>query len=317
MAKLNFFKKIFLNKNAAILVPSIFIAGLFWFLTVLSKTYIGTLIYPIIYVNVPKDKVVVSPLPKRAVLSVKASGWEIITNRLQNKNYPVLVNIDALKNKNFLVTNSNLEMFTEHLSADIDVYHIQPDTIYFEFDNSINKKIPVKLNHEITFKKQYGLGENFLLKPDSVTITGPQSIVLQKKFWNTEKVILENVDRTMNKKINLAEPDNSSISLSEKSVELNIPVVEYTEGNKEIPIDIITPNKGYKFVIYPKTIKITYSVSLKKYKMVKPELFEAVVDFSKIDIFANHYAEIKVTQKPTFVSNVNFSPKMVEFVIYK
>lgn len=310
-------RKFIFNKNTAIFIPAIFIAALFWLLTALTRTYNGTLEFPIKYINPPKDKVVISPLPEKITFSVRTSGWEILSNSFQKNQFPIVINIEALRNKSFLVTGQNMGIFTEHVPPEMVIYKLSPDTIYFEFDETQMIRVPIRFNADLTYKKQYNLGEKISIFPDSVSLTGPLSIIKLKKYWNTEKLVKGEINKSIRQKIKLAEPDNNLITLSEKEVEVSIPVEEFTEGNVEIPIEIINQKKNIQVVIFPKSVKIYYNVSLKKYQMVKPHLFEASVDLSGIDIFAVNMAEVKITHHPSFANVLNHSPNMVEFIIYK
>ncbi len=69
--------------------------------------------------------------------------------------------------------------------------------------------------------------------------------------------------------------------------------------------------------IYPKKVKVTCLVSLNDFEKVKADLFEAVADFSNIDMNEDKLVSISLKRQPSFVKNINWSPKRAEFIINK
>ena len=155
------------------------------------------------------------------------------------------------------------------------------------------------------------------LTPDTLSISGPEPLIDSISRYYTEQVHLENVTQDITQEIKLLPAPHPAIHLSADKVKFYIPVVEYTEGTIEIPITVITPSPEDSFVIYPKKITITYKVSLNDYNKVTSELFEATADFTKIDMSGDNKINVTIEKYPSFVKNINYTPKDVEYIIYK
>jgi hypothetical protein len=58
-------------------------------------------------------------------------------------------------------------------------------------------------------------------------------------------------------------------------------------------------------------------VSLNDFEKVKADLFEAVADFYKVDMKEDKLVDITLKRQPSFVKNINWSPKRAEFIMNK
>jgi hypothetical protein len=58
-------------------------------------------------------------------------------------------------------------------------------------------------------------------------------------------------------------------------------------------------------------------VSLNDFEKVKADLFEAVADFSKVDMKEDKLVSITLKRQPSFVKNINWTPKRAEFILNK
>src|SRR5690606_34909935 len=90
--------------------------------------------------------------------------------------------------KSFWHTNSNLNFIESQLGMDVQVHAINPDTIFFDFNRLISKKVPVQLD----IKKEYSNLINIYgapkIIPDSITITGSEADLTNIKHIKTKKI---------------------------------------------------------------------------------------------------------------------------------
>ena len=108
-------------------------------------------------------------------LDVKTEGSKIRYNDTY-KAEGTNVNFVQFKKNNFyyLLPNQQLSLLKGQFPFDVEVLNILNDTIYFELENNITKKIPVHLNIDVKFKLGYNFIDNLKCKPDSIEATGPK-----------------------------------------------------------------------------------------------------------------------------------------------
>ncbi len=318
----NFFGKRFLNKknfsneNVVIFVVCISIATMFWSLTKLSKSYSSTLSVPIRYTNMPKDSVLTHTLPEFLSVTVEAPGWNLLVRHMKLYQSTLTVDLQLFKTTAYLATNDKTNLISGQFPSDFNVIRIHPDTINFDMDSRLQKKIPIKLNYTIDFEKQYDQSAPAFAVPDSVLIIGPKSKIEVFEYWSTQERSYEQVNKSIRETVELEIPQSPGINLSFTETELNIPVEQITEDKTEINITVIPPNNKRINVIHmPQKVTVTYKVALSNYERVGSNLFEAVVDFSDMDLMNNNTAAIVLTRTPDFIKSADFYPKRVQYII--
>lgn len=76
--------------------------------------------------------------------------------------------------KELLLTNNNISIFSQELPAVYQILHISPDTLNMQFDELISKSIPVFITTSATNKNAFGI-DSIFIEPDSITISGAES----------------------------------------------------------------------------------------------------------------------------------------------
>jgi YbbR domain-containing protein len=210
--------------------------------------------------------------------------------------------------KNIIATNLNKSFL---------LISIQPDTFYYNFDKAFTKKVPVKLNAQLSFEQQFGLSEKTEINPKTVAVSGPKKVIDTISYLETDELKLSNIKENTSGKISISTKGLNYLKIEPNKVEYHIHVEKYTEKTVEVPISIINPQVKNNIVIFPKKIKVSCMVSLSEYERVTEDMFEAVADFSKINIAEDKHVFIELRRKPAFVKNTNYTPKKAEFIINK
>ena len=305
-----------ISKNTLIVIVCMGIAAMLWLLTKLSHDYIGEIPATISYVNLPEDKVVVRPLRRSLKLIVETSGFKLLISEMTQSTAKVQIDYTQYGRANAIHTNEFLPSLTNQLSGDYTVLDISPDTLFFYFDNRVSKMVPIQADYHITFEKQYDFMEPLVINPDSVLVAGPKSLVDSITKWKTKKLNLENLKSSVQTDVDLVTPEKDLLDISPLKVQYVIPVEKYTEQSIDLEIIVINAPAGYEVNIYPKVVKAVFQVGLNNYEKVKGAIFEAVVDFKKIDIRNSKYAEVEIRKAPRYIKKLNYTPKSVEYIIY-
>lgn len=276
---------------------------------------------PVKYTNLPKSKVVVNNLPENVEIEITATGFTILYYKLLNRAIPLKVDLkdaQAAKGESnyFIVVNSKLDKKSKQFSDKIRIQKVIPDTIFIDYSKKVSKTIPVKLNANITYDKDYQLKGQVKLSPPTITISGPEEMVKKIKFAETELLQLEDVDSEVKKdvKLLLAE-DTTLLKLSKAIIKLTVPVVKFTETSLEIPVQVDNLPKGYSLKIFPDKVSARFIISFDELDKVDASMFRAKVDYSKKT--NSKKLRVEVVKKPSNIKSLKIVPEKVEFIVRK
>ena len=96
-----------------------------------------------------------------------------------------------------------------------------------------------------------------------------------------------------------------------------VPVEKFTEGSVEIPVRAANVRNDLLLRTFPDKVKVRFLVPLSKYSLVKPGLFEAIVNAAEIGDGGTSRLQVTVMVAPAYVRDVAVEPERVEFILRK
>ena len=320
---LKYLKKVYFrnDKRVAIYLICVIIATGFWFLNALSKTYTVDMVVPVTYTNLPDNKTLSNQLPDKFDLKIKAHGFTILRHKLIFLFIPLQFNVNEMTNNRMLdrkrssftfQTRQFLSELSYQLSNELEILNMNPDTLYFKFDQMGQKKVRVKPVVKVNLKKQYQIAGEIKSIPDSVLVNGPQSVLDTLHFIATELQKFNSVDKSLQTGANLQKLDKSFIET--EAVTINIPAEEYTEAQLMVPVTISNQPNGIKIKLFPAKVKVTFLVGLSRFKEIQPEDFTLTVSFADI---SSGKPRLKIVSEstPDFLYDLKILPEEIEYLI--
>ena len=302
--------KTFFNSDRAVLMFCIGIALIFWLLVKLSQIYKTTKDYEITYL-LPEGKTFMEPPLNKVKATIEGKGWDLISNHFRNKNVAINFNLSDLPSQPI---NPNLivDKIQNILPANIDALDVNTDYFSVQVENKAEKKIPVILNSKLEFAPRFHMTDSLRLIDDSVTISGPLSIIEQLESWQTDTLVLNKIQASAKLKVPLVPPKNSQLSLNLQEIEIELNVEEFTQ--KDIFVPIVVKNAPDSLKIFPENIKMSFTVGFGNYNSIKSSEFTAEVDLKDIPLNTEkNTIPVFVIKQPAYIKNLNFNPKSVEF----
>jgi hypothetical protein len=317
-------RKIALNKKLLIFFFFLLLSVIFWFITALSKNYNASISYPVRYIKLPEDKVLVSNPPDKLILSVNAQGYTLLRYKLTSKILPIIFDVNSFRLNRipgkdslnvYILTSLARNRIARQLSSDIELLEIAPDTLIFSFAEVIHKKLPVVPRYEIIFDKQFMQVGPVELSQDSVLASGPENILDTLQVAFTRKKVFRNANKTLEDNFNLLEIDK--IAFSKEEIKVRIPVEKFTEASLNVPVRVINLPDNLVMKLFPPEIQVTCRVGLSDYEVTASRYFLAVVDFKEIDASPGGKLPVHLLEVPAYVQSVSFHPADVEYIIEK
>jgi len=322
---LKYLKKVYFrnDRRVAAYIVCIVIATGFWFLNALSKTYTVEMVAPVHYVNLPNNKTLSNLLPEQFTLTVEAHGFTIIRHKLIFLIMPLEFNVNDLTNNrmteskksNFAFpTRQFLSELSYQISNELKITGMNPDTLFFKFGQMGHKQVKVKPNVQVNLKKQYQISGMIQTIPDSVSVSGPQSVLDTIQFAYTSAQQFNAADKTIQSVTSVI--PMKELFFEPKSVKLNIPVDEYTEAQKSVPVVLVNQPAGTNIKLFPSKVKISFLIGLSRFSEVHPEDFKLSVSYKDIvDPENSGRLKIKLESVPAFLYQLKITPEEIEYLI--
>lgn len=297
------------------------IATVFWFLNALNKQYTVDLSFPVKYTNLPKNKILANSPPDHFTLKVNSGGFTILRHKLSMAFSPLIFNVNEFTNQrieqsqgaNFrYATRQYIRRFSTQVSNELQILEIQPDSVYFDFDRVVERKVKVQPDVTYSLKKQYFLNGEITTDPDSVTVSGPESVLDTLQYIATKKQHYKELDKSTQRNVLLTDYEN--LKISPKRIILKIPLEEYTQKQVLVPIVVKDVPENVSVKLFPDKAKINFMVSLSRFAEVTAKDFVLSVSYNDI-VNKPDMLKVEIDQKPRYVISVSFSPDQIEYLI--
>lgn len=290
---------------------------LFWILINLSKTYTTEVIYDVNYTNLPQQKTIIATPLKNLTLTVKGSGFKLISTNISKK--PLALDLNNVINKNktdyYFLSKRLATEIKNKLKSGIQLVEIQKDTIPLKIGTLLSKKVPLKNNTTISYKLGYDLAKPITIKPDSVLISGDKFLLEEISYLPLEKISLENISETTKITTDVILPKNGAFKTNITTAEINIEVDKFTEGEIEVPV--IVKNAPKEINIFPKKVKLIYKVGLTNFNKIDVNSFTIECDYKTAELNETSYLIPKLTKASNLTSKVRIVPDKIDFLIHK
>ncbi|WP_426668245.1 CdaR family protein [Mucilaginibacter sp. McL0603] len=293
------------------------LAAVAWVFTTLSGTYNFTVKKELSYKNAPEKRAFHSLQPDTINTTMQGTGWQMLFSRMNNEDNTITVDLQTLENKDYVVLSSQLKQINDRKEFDEQIVGFNPDTLYFDFSNRAVKRIPVKLLTDISYQHQFSQSNNVVITPSYVTLSGPANIIDNIRAWNTDSLILDSVNETVRTRVNMQPAKEGNVSIYPKSIQLVLPVDEFTEKTISIPVKLINNQNYYKVKIFPLKVNVTFITSLNRYAEMDEELFEASADLTLWSDRDYTTLPVKLTRIPAYCKIVKIEPQNIDFIVRK
>lgn len=311
------------DRNVIIFLAFLVISTGFWFLNALRKDYTATLTYPVRFENIPDDMMLPDELKSKILLKVRAGGFVILRYQLSNTFLPLTFDVSEMKAWSsgdvkgvYTVTKDGHNRIVGQLSQGMELIEIEPDTLFVPLWERGTAKVPVKIETQLTFEKQFLQAGPVLLKPDSVEIYGPRKLIDSLEYIEARPLVFENIADTISTMVNLNFPPQ--IKSSVKRVAAMIPVEPFTELNVSVPLRINGLPDSLRIKTFPSEIQISFRVGISKYEKIDRNMFRAVVDLEQVfNEERPDRLKVRMERIPEHVESLNFSPIFVEYLLEK
>ena len=298
----------------------IILSVFFWFMTKLSKEYDSTIEYPVSYINLPEDKLLQEAPVEGIEIHVKTTGFKLISATF----FPTELKIDV-SNLNwksstdyYLLLSQQRLAIQKQMKTGVEIDFFINDSIYFNLGKLKNKKVPVKPLLDLSYATGFELNGNIITVPDSILISGPESILDTIDFVSTKLLQIKKLNNSIDQTIEIERfSSDSNVKLQQKNIKIIANVEKYTEGTLEIPFEVLNLPENNIINTFPKVVKVTYKVALSNFNKIDLTSFLIHCDYQVSKKNNLSYLIPILVEKSPMVKYVRMSPMKIDYIINK
>ncbi len=313
------------KRRVSIFALCLFFSALIWLFTKLSQETDAMFSKHLLFKDFPEGLVVASQSDSIIEYRIETTGLRLFSAYFFGVADTLRVSVNDLSvawhqgRELYVVTDFKLhEMLSANVGVFASVSHIRPDSVFLELVPVARRKLPVQLNADIRFEQRFRPYGPVSIDPDSVWITGPESITDTMQYVFTEFWESGSLRETTRTAVALKKPvDIQSVKLESNEVVVEVPVVEFTESSIQLPLTINCPDVygSAEIRLFPATVRVSYLVALRDYATVAPHMFQVAVVCPQVHQTDDGRLEVTVEKHPPFVDNLAVSPPFVEYII--
>ncbi|MFN4763226.1 CdaR family protein [Gillisia sp. Q332] len=286
-----------------------------WIFVQFSKQYSEVVGFPITYINVPKDKIILGDSPNSLELRLRDNGINIAFRKIFPKKLAIDIS-ETTEDGNKLIYDleKQKQAILTQLKIDYEDVNFLQEDLKINFEQRMVKKLPIVPDIELSFSVGYSALEGIKLEPDSVTISGPKNILDTLQKVQTRSLRINNISKDVQGSIKLNTANLKRLTFYREEVNYSLRTDKFTEGKAVIPVELVNVPENLNVVIFPKEVTVFYQVSLQKYDKINPSGFKVVADFQKASN-SDGYLLAQIVKKPQLVNNVRLNEQKIQFII--
>ena len=296
------------------------IATVLWFLNALNKEYIGTVSYPVEYIDLPAGKFLTSRPPERLDFEVSTKGYTLLRYWISSPFRPIVLDINTLSNQTLekqdvweytLKLNDIREKINQRMENNIRLLGIHPEEILFVFSPAVAREVAVRPDIDYSLEKQGILKNKIETVPDVVVVNGPRSIIDTIRYISTASWNAGVITKKAEKKLRLLPVPGITLETGEVTVTLE--AERATEARKTVPVEILNLPKHLQIKLFPASVEISYEVGLSRYDKITEQDFRFAADYNRRD--GSAYLPVTPASVPELIRNLSFQPHRVEYIL--
>jgi len=307
----------FKNKRINVFLLFLLCAFVILIFTKLSKDYTNTVSFNIEKLNVPQENIILNDSITLDI-TLKTHGFKWLTYYVTKPKIKIDFSKDVYKKEGVFVWNRSKSFLNNtQFDKQVELLSISPDTMRFRYGVNMVKQVPVVLNTNVRFSPGYDITGKLRADPDSITVVGPNIVVSKIEALKTEALDLKDIREDIIKTVQLQLPKNTSdLKFSSEQIMVKGTVEKYTEGTLKIPVSVTNVPKNTIIKYFPKSVNVSYYVSLSNFKNISAKDFEVVCDFNKTNEDKTFLVP-ELVAYPKAAKHLRIGEQRIEFIITK
>jgi YbbR domain-containing protein len=271
-----------LFENLWVKIAALILAILLWFHVATEKVYQDDVYLPLTSVDITGDLLLIEPPPDSILITVAATGKKLLRTDWKKRGLKLLINRNHPGRFRVEFGANNLSLVN---AEEVDIISIlEPRDITLNCDRKIMKELPVRCRVVIQPDEGFAVTTADSLIPSIVLVTGPNRVMTDLDFVETEEKLLEGVRNNLERKIAVNAGDIYGLIFEPDTVVAIVevePVKRVSFSN--LPVKIINSPPEITVKIEPDTVKIALSGRADAVDSVSAAFISVIADYARRD----------------------------------
>jgi len=291
------------NRDLKIVILCIIGATIIWFLSALNKNYTTVVKCPIELSYEREGTIEVINPPRNVQVNVSGVGWDLLKQSLSFRRDPLLISVENPLETKRIAGYTIQPLLSQHLGA-LNLNFVVTDTIFLDIQRLINKKLFTYVDStSISLRRSHQITSPVRISPDSVTITGHESLI--STLGDTLTIIIpqEEINGDYNDKIYIDNFDLSLVSFSPSEIDISFSVSRYISQQADLPIELVNFPMDSSVYIEPGRARLDFMIQEEMADEFPSTDFVIIADYNNVNPL-DSTVRIEVIEEPTYVQDV-------------
>lgn len=291
------------NKDLKIVILCIIGATIIWFLSALNKNYTTVINCPI-ELSYEKDSTieVISP-PRNVKVNVSGVGWDLLKQSLSFRRDPLMVSVENPIETKRIAGYTIQPLLSQHLSS-LNLNFVVTDTIFLDIQRLQKKNLFVYIDSsKISLKRFHQIVTPLNVSPDSVTITGHESLITTLNDTLTVHLPQDEIDNNYSEKIYIDNFDLSLVSFSPSEIDISFNVSRYVNHSTDLGIQLVNFPLDSSAYIEPGIVNLEFAIQEDLQDNFPKSDFVIIADFNNVNQ-QDSTVRIEVIEFPNYVQDI-------------
>lgn len=290
-----------LNKdNWKAVVLCLITAFIFWLFNALNKTYTTHIDYPISFQFNRDSLISINKLPQRIPLNVSGGGWNLLRKTLSVNPHPIVVNFDNPVNTQYVTQYSLMPIVSDNLE-ELTINFVGIDTLYIRIEKKVSKKVKLKVDTlDLAMAQDFAINSPVNISPDSVELTGPESMITQHSDTLYVKIPEDDIDEDYSEEVALGSQLDEHIVSAPDIVNVSFKVVQYVPVTEEFYIEKVNFPDDNSIKLDREVVKANFKVPEPVKDNIEIFDFSVIADFNNL-MLSDSTIELESVRIPEYV----------------
>ncbi|MDB2389175.1 YbbR-like domain-containing protein [Flavobacteriaceae bacterium] len=283
-------------------------------MTKFSKPLVAEFRLNLEYTNFPQQTLVSTDAPKVLNVTVNANGFKLLTEFFSDKS--LVIDLSAgrlLEDDKIRFSQDQLLAFCYRKMPAAGVISLDTKELIVPIDRMAAKEIEVFFQGEVSLSQGFKMIGQPKIEPNKITVYGPSQMIDTISSIRTIYTRLEGLRSNINKAIALESLFSNEMSRSQDSIFWSAQILEYTQKQIELPVELINVPRGKKLQIFPEMMTLSVEIPVNEYALYDKSNFRLICDYTE-RISEDSFMIPRLSQLPQGVFKPELSHKKVDYV---
>lgn len=301
------------KQRTHIILGSTLFGILLWLSINMTYDYQTTVTAPLIVKNLPRGMAINTPMPRTLQLKLRGNGWRL-ASQLTGHELECVLDLASLAPKQRVIILADV---AERINLPIGVQAVdmKPESLFVSLERYAEKRVPVVIEPHISFRDGYGQVGSVVIKPESVTIGGAESVLRDISAWGSGRGAFTTLRASVDSDIDIIDTSMQTLTVSPTTVHFTINVQPLAEKIfSGLPVEVRGEQPNREVILIPPKIEIVVRGGIEQLSALTRNDFRATVDYNTILADTTGYTDVEVIP-PSGVQVVARRPDRLQYIV--